>query len=82
MFARAGKPATSSAQRFAKRAGNDVNPTYHSAELVRAAPGLTEKAGGVGIVNHGQRIVFLGQLTNRAEIGNGSIHRKTAIGRD
>ena len=82
MFARAGESAARAAQRFAQRAGNDVDPAHDIAELVRAAPGFAEKAGGMRIVDHGDGAVFFRQPDDCFQIGDGSVHGETAIGRD
>ena len=47
-----------------------------------AASGRPQETGGVGIVDHGERTVFLSQLTNRRQLGDRSVHGEATIGRD
>src|ERR1044071_5602582 len=55
-------------ERFAQRAGNDVDPAHHASILVCPPPGLTKKTGGMRVVDHGERVVFFSKIANRSEI--------------
>ena len=81
-FAAAGETAARATERFAQRAGNDVDPSHHAAIFVRAAPGLAQKSGGMRIIDHGEGIVFFGQVADAGEVGDRAIHREKAVGRD
>ena len=82
LLASTGKPAASAAERFAQRAGNDVDPAHDAAIFVCAAPGFAEETGRVRVVNHGKRVVFFSEIANPAQIRDRSIHRETAVSGD
>ena len=73
----AGEAAAGAAERFAKRAGDDVDPAHHAAIFVRAASGFADKTGSVRIVDHHQRVVLFGEVANGREIRNRAVHRET-----
>ena len=43
---------------------------------------FAEKTSSVRVVDHDQRAIFVRQITNRFQIGDGSVHRETTIGGD
>ena len=78
----AGEAAAGAAERFAERAGNNVDPAHHPAIFVRAASSFAEKTGGVRVVDHRQRVIFFGEIANRREIRDSAVHRETAVSGD
>ena len=50
--------------------------------LVGTATFGTNKTDRMRIIDHHQRIVLVGQLTNRCQISNRAVHRKNTIGSD
>src|SRR6476646_6470104 len=60
----AGEAATGAAESLSKRAGDDIDPAHHAAIFVRAASSFAEKTGGVRVVDHRQRVVLFGEVTN------------------
>ena len=82
LLAPAGESAARAAERFAERAGDDVDSAHHAAIFVRAAAGFAEKSGGVRVVDHRERVVFFGEIANRLEVRDRSVHRETAISGD
>ncbi len=53
-------PAAAATERFAERAGEDVDSPDHVAILVRAPTLLADEPSGVRIVDHDERIVAIG----------------------
>ena len=43
---------------------------------------LTHEADGVAVVNHRQRVITVGQITDSPEICNIAVHGKHAVGRN
>src|SRR5213078_5192761 len=74
--------AAAGAQRLAERAGDDVDPRDHAAQLARAAPGLAERADAERVVEHDHRVVLLGEAAYAVELGDATVEREHAIGRD
>ena len=81
-FARARVAAARAAERLAERAGDDVHAVHHAAMFVRAAPRFAEEPGGVAVVEHHQRAVFFREVADAAEVGDGAVHGKRAVGGD
>src|SRR6056297_2831826 len=77
-----GEAAGGAAQRLAQRAGDDVHPAHHVAVLVGTAALPAEEAGGVAVVDHHQRFVFVGQIADALQIGDGAVHGEYAVGGD
>src|SRR6476660_4824080 len=82
MLASAGESAAGSTQRLPKRSGDNVDSSHHFAILMRAPSSFAEKTGSVRIVDHDHRAIFVREIANRFQIGDGSIHRETTIGGD
>ena len=47
-----------------------------------AAPTFAQKADGMRVVHHHERIVLVGEVANRFHVGNDPVHRKHAIRRN
>src|SRR5207249_6521144 len=82
LFAAAGETAARAAKRFAERAGDDVDLVHDAAILGRAAPGFTQETGRMRVVDHGESIVFFGEIDDLSQVRDRSVHRETAVGRD
>ena len=79
LLAPAGEPAAGTAQGFAECAGDNIDPAHHAAIFVRAAPGLAEKTSRVRVVDHRHCAIFFREITNRGQIRDRAVHRKTTI---
>ena len=82
VLTRAGKSATGATESLPQSASNDVDSAHHFPIFMRTASCLAQKTGCVRIINHHQRAIFFGQITDRFEIGDRSVHRKATIGRN
>src|SRR5947199_1309234 len=82
VLTRAGKSATGATESIPQSASNDVDSAHHFPIFMRTASCLAQKTGCVCIINHHQRAIFFGQITDRFEIGDRSVHRKATIGRN
>ena len=74
--------ARRAAQRLAERSGEDVDAALDAAEFRRAAPACADESDGVRIVDHHQRVVRVGEIADRSQIGDDAVHREHAVGRD
>ena len=45
-------------------------------------PVLPDEARRVGVVDHDQRVVALGEVADRLQVGDVAVHREDAVGRD
>ena len=79
---RGDEAAHAAAERFAERAGDDVDAIPRAGQRRRAAPLLAEMAGGVAVVDQHQRIVAVGERADVGELGDIAVHREHAVGRD
>src|SRR5262249_13639622 len=79
LLASAGEPAAGAAQGFAKRAGDNIDPAHDSAIFVRATSGLAEETSRVRVVDHRHGAVFFREITNRGQIRDRAVHRKTTV---
>jgi hypothetical protein len=70
------------AQGFAQGAGDDVHPAHDAAMFVGAAPILAHEAHGVGIVDHDQGVVPVGQVADGLQVGDAAVHGEDAVGDD
>ena len=79
----AGESAAGAAERFAERAGDDVDLAHDAAIFMRAAPGLAEKTGRVRVVDHRRaRRISRRDRQIACQIGDGAVHREAAVGGD
>ena len=73
-FAPAGIAATGPAERFAQRAGDDIDLAHDAAIFVRPAAGFAQETRGVRVVDHRERVVFSSEIDNRIEAGDCAVH--------
>jgi hypothetical protein len=76
----AGVAAAGAAEGFAERAGENIDAAHHVVMLVRAAAARAHKADGVGVVNHHERAVFIGEVADDGEVCEITVHRKHTVG--
>src|SRR5262249_36261307 len=76
----AGKAAAGTAERLAERTGNNIELAVHPAVFGHSPAGFADKAGGVALVAHHQRVVFFCQRNNFIHLRNGAVHRTSAVG--
>src|SRR6266446_6951354 len=50
--------------------------------FMRAATGVSHETVGVRVINHYERLVWFGEMTDRGEVGNVTVHREYTVGRD
>src|SRR6266550_4605807 len=79
LFATAGETAARAAERFAECAGDDVDLAHHAAIFVGAASGFAEEAGGMRVIDHGERVVFFGKIDDLSQVSDCSVHRETTV---
>ena len=65
VLSRAGKSTTGATESFPQSASDDVDSAHDITVFGRAAPGLPQKTSRMRIINHHQRAIFVGQITNR-----------------
>ena len=70
------------AQSLAECAGVNVDAVSHTTKLRCAATIRANKTDRVRIIDHHQRLVFIGQRADAVEIGNDAVHREHPIGCD
>ena len=80
--ASAGVAAAGTTQGFAERSGDDVDATHHITVFGSASPGAAHETDSMRIVDHDEGIVFVGQITDRLEIGDVAVHRENTVGGD
>ena len=78
----AGVTTGRAAESLAERAGEDVNPAHDPAVFVRATAGLAHEADRVGIIDHDEGVVFVGEVADALQIGDEPIHREHPVGSD
>src|SRR6266513_1114211 len=82
MLAGAGEPPAGPTQRFPERPGDNVDPSHHLPIFMRAPSSFAKETSGMRVVDHDHRAIFVREIANRFQIGDGSIHRETTIGSD
>ncbi len=82
LFLAGGIAAGCAAERLAQSAGDDVDPIHHAAIFVGATTVFADKADGVGVIHHYQRIVFVRQIADGFEVGDDAIHGEDTVGGD
>src|SRR5690606_38489718 len=76
------RAAAGSAERLPERRGNDVYAVRYDLVLRCAAAGRTEEARRVAVVDHDERLVAVGELSDVGERGDVAVHAEHAVGRD
>ena len=76
------KSAHRTAEGFAERAGDDLDLSAQVITLGDTVTGLTHYAGGVRLINHDERVVFLRQFVDLIERTNIAVHREHTVGRN
>src|SRR5208282_1644734 len=69
LFAAGDAAARSPAEGLSEGGGDYVHSPFYGVVLARAPSGLADEAGGVGIVDHHEGVVALGEVAYRAEPG-------------
>ena len=77
-----GVAAGSSAERFAKGAGDHIDSSHHTAGLRCSFSMFAHETNSMGIVHHDQRIIFIRQITDSLEIGNNAVHGENSVSSD
>src|SRR6516165_6477128 len=73
---------TATTQGLAEGAGDDVDALRDAALLGSAAARRTHEAGGVRVIDHHQRVVAFGEVTDLAQLRDEPVHREHAVARD
>src|SRR6516164_3919416 len=60
----------------------EYNPANDIMIIRGAAAAFAHETNGVRIIYHHQRLVFVRQVANGGEVGDVTVHRKHAIGRN
>jgi len=79
-FARAADVTSHDADGFAERADLNVNAAVAAEVIDGAAAAAAEDAGGMGVINHHDAIVFFGEVAEFRERSDIAIHGEDAIG--
>ena len=74
--------AARAADRLAERAGHDVDTVGHAPMLGRPAAARPDDADGVGVVDHDEGVVAVGEVADLVELREVAVHREDAVGRD
>ncbi len=77
---RAANVAAHRTNRFAERANLNVDASVTSQVIDRAAAIAPQHAGGMRVVDHHDAIIFFGQIAQRGQRRDISVHRKNAVG--
>ena len=75
-------PAARPAHRLAERPRDDVDPLGRPKARRRSAAARPDDTDRVRVVDHHERIVSLGELTDLVEPGQVAVHREDPVGRD
>jgi len=82
LLAAGGETAYRAAEGFAQRTGQDIDLSAQVVEFGDTATGLAQHACRVALIDHHQRIVFLGQLADLIQRSGVAVHREDAVGYD
>lgn len=72
----------STAQCFAKGAGDDIDAIHDPAMLDGASAGFAHEAGGMAFVHHDHSVVAVGEVANLVEFGDAAVHGEDAVSGD
>ena len=81
-FTACGVAAAGAAKGFAKGAGDDIDAALHATVLGRATASLAEETRSMGVVDHDEGVIFVGQLADGFQVGDFAVHGEDAIGGD
>ena len=74
--------ARRAAKGLAQRAGEDVDTFHDVEELMCAAAALADEANSVGVVDHDQGVVPIGEVADLVQGCERAVHREHAVGND
>src|SRR5690606_13822375 len=75
-----GIAAHGASQGFAESPGDDVYPSQHPFQLQGPDPFFPDEPGSMSLIDHYQRVIFVGQVTDLVQRRHQPVHREHAVG--